>query len=127
MPLRSTYGHLNLPHGFQYRFIDESVLDPRIFGTDDPRVVSELEDTDTCQVCKERQSDVIQENQCSCFPALFGAVRGPAPVQIFHTASGKNNGVVARSVSPELSPPEHYMANSSRTLTGVPQLASSPV
>lgn len=100
VPLGSTYGHLDLPHGFQYRFIDECILDPRVFGKDDPRVVTELDNTDTCQVCKEPQSDVIEENQCSCFPSLFGTACSPAPVQVFHTASGKNNGVVARSVSP---------------------------
>ena len=99
VPLSSTYGHLNLPHGFQYRFIDDCGLDARVFGTDDPRVVTKLENTDTCQVCKGRQSDVIQTNQCSCFSTLFGGVRSPAPVQILHTANGKNNGVVARYVS----------------------------
>lgn len=99
VPLESTYGHLNLPHGFQYRFINECVLDPRVFGTEDPRVVPELEETDICQVCKERQTDVIETNQCSCFPSLFGSVRSPVPVQVFHTANGKNNGVIARSVS----------------------------
>lgn len=109
VPLGSTYGHLDLPHGFQYRFIDDCILDPRVFGTDDPRVVTELDNTDTCQVCKERQSDVIEENQCSCFPSLFGAARSPAPVQVFHTASGKNNGVVARSVSlPSTAYDDHY-------------------
>ncbi|OJJ88953.1 uncharacterized protein ASPGLDRAFT_138998 [Aspergillus glaucus CBS 516.65] len=96
VPLASTYGHLNLPNGFQYEFIDQCVLDQNVFGIIDPRVIPELENTDICQVCKERQSDDIKINQCSCFPSLFGSVRSPAPVQIFHTTSGRNNGVIAR-------------------------------
>ena len=100
VPLASTYGHLNLPNGFQYEFIDQCMLDQNVFGIIDPRVIPELENTDICQVCKERQSDDIKINQCSCFPSLFGSVRSPAPVQIFHTTSGRNNGVIARCVSP---------------------------
>ncbi|KAE8149005.1 SET domain-containing protein [Aspergillus avenaceus] len=96
VPLASTYGHLQLPNGFQYRFVEDCVLDTAAFGTTDPRNVPEL-DPDTCPVCKERQSDEIEKNQCSCFPTLFGGIRGPVPVQLFHTTSGKNNGVIARS------------------------------
>ncbi|KAF4180084.1 hypothetical protein CNMCM7927_001469 [Aspergillus lentulus] len=95
LPLRATYAHLNLPNGFHYRFIEEGVLDTTIFGEEDPRRVPDL-DPDVCQVCKSKQADDVEQNQCSCFPALFGGVKGPAPVQIFSTASGKNNGVVAR-------------------------------
>ncbi|KAH3403446.1 hypothetical protein KXV40_003605 [Aspergillus fumigatus] len=95
LPLHATYAHLNLPNGFVYRFIDECVLDTTVFGEEDPRRVPDL-DPDICQVCKSKQADDVEQNQCSCFPALFGGVKGPAPVQIFSTASGKNNGVVAR-------------------------------
>lgn len=98
IPLASTYGHLGLPQGFQYQFIDECVLDTAVFGTQDPRRVPEL-DPDVCLVCKERQSDEIEKNQCLCFPALFGGVRHPVPVQVFRTSTGKNNGVIARCVS----------------------------
>ena len=98
VPLISTYEHLQLPNGFHYRFIDECVLDTAAFGTEDPRRVPEI-DSDVCVVCKERQSDEIEKNHCSCFPTLFGGVRNPVPVQLFHTTSGKNNGVIARSVS----------------------------
>ncbi|KAL4917038.1 hypothetical protein BDW62DRAFT_211547 [Aspergillus aurantiobrunneus] len=98
LPLASTYGHLHLPNGFTYRFIDDCVLDPRVYS-EDPRRVPGF-DPDTCPVCHERQSDDIQTNQCECFPALFGGIRGPIPVQIFRTTSGKNNGVVARSPFP---------------------------
>lgn len=99
LPLDSTYGHLQsqLPNGFQYRFIDDCVLDSSIYGTD-PRRVPGLNNPDICALCHERQSDEVQKNQCMCFPALFGGVRGPVPVQIFCT-NGKNNGVVARCVS----------------------------
>ncbi|KNG86189.1 SET domain protein [Aspergillus nomiae NRRL 13137] len=96
VPLTSTYEHLQLPNGFHYRFIDECVLDTAAFGTEDPRRVPEI-DSDVCVVCKERQSDEIEKNHCSCFPTLFGGVRNPVPVQLFHTTSGKNNGVIARS------------------------------
>ncbi|GFF39863.1 SET domain-containing protein SNOG_11806 [Aspergillus udagawae] len=95
LPLHATYAHLNLPNGFHYRFIDECVLDTTVFGEEDPRRVPDL-DPDICQVCESKQADDVEQNQCSCFPALFGGVKGPAPVQIFSTASGKNNGVVAR-------------------------------
>ncbi|KAL2814693.1 SET domain protein [Aspergillus cavernicola] len=95
VPLASTYEHLQLPNGFQYRFINECVLDPAVFGTDDPRRVPQI-DPEICPVCKERQSDEIEKNQCMCFPVLFGGVQGPVPVQLFRTANGKNNGVVAR-------------------------------
>jgi hypothetical protein len=98
LPLHATYAHLNLPNGFHYRFIDECMLDTAVFGEEDPRRVPDL-DPDVCQVCKSKQADDVEQNQCSCFPALFGGVKGPAPVQIFSTASGKNNGVVARVVS----------------------------
>lgn len=98
VPLSSTYEHLQLPNGFHFRFIDECVLDTAAFGTEDPRRVPEI-DPDVCLVCKERQSDEIEKNHCSCFSTLFGGVRNPVPVQLFHTTSGKNNGVIARSVS----------------------------
>ncbi|KAL4931659.1 SET domain-containing protein [Aspergillus undulatus] len=94
LPLASTYGNLNLPDGFKYQFVDECVLDETVFAAKDPRRVSEL-DPDVCPVCHEKQSDAVTENQCSCYPTLFGGVHGPIPVQIFRTANGKNNGVVA--------------------------------
>ncbi|KAI9036992.1 SET domain-containing protein [Aspergillus affinis] len=96
VPLASTYAHLHLPNGFQYQFIDECVIDCAAFGTDDPRQVPGP-DPETCPVCAQRQSDEIEKNQCTCFPALFGGIRGTVPVQLFRTTSGKNNGVVART------------------------------
>ncbi|GAQ33213.1 SET domain protein [Aspergillus niger] len=95
VPLASTYAHLDLPEGFQYQFIDQCVLDTAAFGAQDPRRVPEL-DRDVCLVCKARQSDEIEKNQCLCFPALFGGVHHPVPVQVFRTSTGKNNGIIAR-------------------------------
>lgn len=97
VPLASTYEHLDLPGGFQFQFIDESVIDRNVFGDTDPRIVP-LDDPDVCRICKERQSDDPKLNRCSCFPTWFGAPRYPVPVQLFHTTNGKNNGVIARSV-----------------------------
>ncbi|KAJ0413310.1 SET domain protein [Aspergillus carlsbadensis] len=94
LPLASTYDHLKLPDGFQYRFMDECVLVTDVF-TEDPRRVPDL-DPEICSSCSGRQSDIIERNQCTCFPALFGGARTPPPVQIFRTPTGKNNGVIAR-------------------------------
>jgi hypothetical protein len=97
LPLSTTYSHLPLPNGFDYRFIDDCVIDPNIFGTEDPRCVSGV-DPEVCQICKEKQSDDVISNHCTCFPGLFGGIRYPPPVQLYSTASGKNNGVIARCV-----------------------------
>ncbi|EPS31287.1 hypothetical protein PDE_06242 [Penicillium oxalicum 114-2] len=95
LPLNSTYSHLSLPEGFQFEFVDDCVLDYDIFGQDDPRRVPQI-DPDICEICGKKQADDIVTNQCYCFPTLFGSVRYPPPVQLYHTASGKNNGVIAR-------------------------------
>lgn len=97
LPLQETYSHLPLPNGFDYQFVEDCVIDQEVFGVEDPRHEPGV-DPDLCQICKEKQSDNATSNYCSCFPNLFGCVRCPSPVQIFHTASGKNNGVVARCV-----------------------------
>lgn len=97
LPLSTTYAHLPLPSGFDYRFIDDCVIDQNVFGTEDPRRILGI-DPEVCQICKEHQSDSVISNHCNCFPALFGGIRYPHPVQLFSTASGKNNGVIARCV-----------------------------
>ena len=97
LPLQETYSHLPLPNGFNYQFVEDCVIDQEVFRVEDPRREPGV-DPDLCQICKEKQSDNATSNYCSCFPNLFGCVRCPSPVQIFHTASGKNNGVVARCV-----------------------------
>ncbi|GAT27579.1 SET domain protein [Aspergillus luchuensis] len=99
VPLPSTYAHLNLPQGFHYQFIDVCVLDHAVFGNHDPRHVPEL-DPDLCLVCKARQSDEIDKNQCLCFPALFGGVRHPVPVQNFErgTVIGEFTGLITNGI-----------------------------
>ncbi|KAL4946931.1 hypothetical protein BDW69DRAFT_190725, partial [Aspergillus filifer] len=95
LPLASTYEHLNLPDGFRYTFIDDCILDEKAFGTKDPRRAQDI-DAEICYLCHERQSDNVTENNCMCFPTVFGGEKGHVPVQIFRTSNGKNNGVVAR-------------------------------
>lgn len=68
-----------------------------MFGSEDPRRVPGI-DPEVCQICKEKQSDDVISNHCTCFPAIFGGIRYPPPVQLYSTASGKNNGVIARCV-----------------------------
>ncbi|PQE15006.1 SET domain protein [Rutstroemia sp. NJR-2017a BVV2] len=89
VPLASTYRD-----GFQYEFIEACRIDAGVFGEEDPRRVEGV-DAEVCGVCGERQADEVERNRCLCFPSLFGCVRAPAPVQVFHTP-GKNNGVIAR-------------------------------
>ncbi|OJJ40842.1 hypothetical protein ASPWEDRAFT_56140 [Aspergillus wentii DTO 134E9] len=94
VPLGSTYGHLSLPDGFHYRFLDECVIDSTVFEKD-PRMMPGL-DKDICRVCRGRQADEVEANQCVCFPTVFGGVKAPVAVQLVRTA-GKNNGIIARS------------------------------
>jgi len=96
LALDVTYRHLT--DDFNFQFIDECVLDGDVFPDEDPRRTPDI-DPNICQACKELQSDDVQQNRCFCFPALFGGPKNPIPVQLFNTASGKNNGVVARCVS----------------------------
>lgn len=126
VPLMSTFRHLQLPSEFEYQFVDESIIDLGTFGGHDPRVGYGV-DPDICQACEEKQSDDIRLNRCSCFSTLFGGPRGPVAVQLFHTASGKNNGVVARFVRHEQPCPIHEIpiANNSRTLIEAPPLPNS--
>ncbi|KAJ9267506.1 hypothetical protein DTO212C5_5982 [Paecilomyces variotii] len=93
IPIELTYSHL--PNGFDYTFIDECILDRSAFGDEDPRRMLGV-DSDTCHICKQLQSDDVRLNRCSCYPSLFGAPKSPVPVQIFHTSTGKNNGIIAR-------------------------------
>ncbi|KAJ5926267.1 SET domain-containing protein [Penicillium verrucosum] len=95
LPLKATYPHLTLPNGFNYQFVNDCVIDHNVFGGDDPRRGQNV-DPDICQLCKEKQTDDVISNHCSCFRPLFGGVRYPPPVQLYNTAGGKNNGVIAR-------------------------------
>lgn len=96
-PLSTTYAHLLLPDGFNYRFIHDCVIDQNVFGTTDPRRIPGV-DPGVCQICKEKQSDDVISNHCTCFLVLFGGIRYPPPIQLYSTGSGKNNGVIARCV-----------------------------
>ncbi|KAL4936218.1 hypothetical protein BDV06DRAFT_228108 [Aspergillus oleicola] len=99
LSLDSTYGHLQLPDAFQYTFIDDCVLDEKAFGVEDPRRAPEI-DSEICYLCHEKQSDNVTENNCMCFPTVFGGDRGHVPVQVYRTPTGKNNGVFARCPFP---------------------------
>ncbi|KAK4461718.1 SET domain-containing protein [Cladorrhinum samala] len=92
VPLKMTYreGWLG-----DFRHVNECVLSREAWGGRDPRRVAS-EEGFICDECKRVQSDSAKDNECYCFPRLFGCgERPPAPVQIFRTANGRNNGVQA--------------------------------
>lgn len=93
--LASTYQQWT--RNFQYRHIDESEIDVRTWGRDDPREVL-VASNKICVDCGHFQSNEMRLNECRCFPELYGNSKMPRPVQIFR-AAGKNNGLVARCVS----------------------------
>lgn len=71
------------------------------WGYVDPRRVMKEPEDDVyrCGVCGEVQSDVVAENECNCFPNLYGGSGGFHPVQVVRTRNGKNNGLFACLVS----------------------------
>lgn len=100
LPLRQTY--LAQDPYFAFEHIDESVIDESVWGCEDPRwtpqtnAIGRPGGAYVCTVCNEQQSDDPKENSCFCFPSLFGCVkRKPAPVQVYRTPDGKNNGLIA--------------------------------
>lgn len=93
LPLAVTYRQWDLNFSF------ENILDSRVdieqWHDQDPR---KFEDGPEyyCKSCTLRQSHLTADNQCECFPDLYGTKpRGPCPVQIFRTNNGKNNGLIA--------------------------------
>jgi hypothetical protein len=49
-----------------------------------------------CDSCGELQSDDPRENDCACFPTIYGSTKtGFIPVQVYQTPNGKNNGLLA--------------------------------
>ncbi|KAK0914318.1 hypothetical protein LTR91_013581 [Friedmanniomyces endolithicus] len=96
VPLPETYHQWD--KNFSYTHLDEANIDADVWGALDPRTVSSPppDGVYTCDTCGEQQSDDPPANHCSCFPNLYGSVKaGPAPVQVFRTPDGKNNGLVA--------------------------------
>ncbi|KAK3299563.1 SET domain-containing protein [Chaetomium fimeti] len=100
VPLRATY--LGRDPGFSFEHLDESVVDVRAWGGDDPRWVPPPITTAgpgvvtfTCRSCGQQQSDDAKLNGCYCFPVLFGGPRAATPVQVFRTSNGRNNGLQA--------------------------------
>ncbi|KAI3325161.1 hypothetical protein HD806DRAFT_492223 [Xylariaceae sp. AK1471] len=101
LQLRKTYLQWD-PH-FDYKHIEESIIDQEVWGCDDPRWAPPSSDALTrvsslplCETCSKEQSDDPKLNCCYCFPSLFGcATLVPAPVQVFRTPDGRNNGLVA--------------------------------
>ena len=85
---------------FSYHHIQESIVDEEAWGDYDPRTTKPATsaDVNTCQVCRRHQSTLPVENECTCFPNLYGNPPHPTrlpPVQIAQTLSGKNNGLFA--------------------------------
>lgn len=98
VPLRLTY--LKWDPAFSFRHLDECVVDTHAWPGDDPRwTVPALNASGlpTCEACDGVQSDDPGMNACLCFPTLFGG-GGPAPnapVLVFVTPDGRNNGLLA--------------------------------
>ncbi|KAK1063814.1 hypothetical protein LTR12_014152 [Friedmanniomyces endolithicus] len=96
LPLPKTYHQWD--KDFSYTHLDEANIDADFWGASDPRTVSQpsSDGVYTCDTCGEHQSDDPRANHCSCFSNLYGSVKaGPAPVQVFRTPNGKNNGLIA--------------------------------
>ncbi|KIV99466.1 uncharacterized protein PV09_08887 [Verruconis gallopava] len=98
VPLKETYLQWD-PH-FSFEHLSESALDKDKWGEYDPRSFPHRTDDlvkrqHICDNCGSLQSEIPQENSCVCFPNLYGARRGPVPVQVFRTSDGKNNGLMA--------------------------------
>lgn len=100
VPLPRTYLQWD-PH-FAYQHMDESVIDERAWaGGDDPRWTPPNNQNDPaapclCDNCGKEQADDPKHNSCACFPTLFGTAQAlPAPVLVFRTANGRNNGLLA--------------------------------
>lgn len=97
IPLASTYAQWD--PNFEFRHIEDSELDKRVWGNDDPRCISSTRIA-YCNDCGLVQSNILVSNECRCFPELYGSCKPPCAVQIFRTSLGKNNGLIARAVMP---------------------------
>lgn len=97
VPLACTYRQWDAK--FTYNHIDKSVIDEEAWGTSDPRrVLTAIQYI--CTLCQNVQSDVPKENQCWCFPDLYGSVcQSPCPVRVSGTEDARNNALLACCVS----------------------------
>lgn len=96
IPLPKTYHKWD--KNFSYTHLPDSVIDEEAWGDYDPRSVvsGNAENEFTCQSCGEQQSSTPTDNACNCYANLYGSPKSSlAPVQIFRTANGKNNGLIA--------------------------------
>lgn len=96
IPLSITYHKWD--KDFSYTHLDTCQIDEEAWGLYDPRVEhpAHTQDSHTCQICHERQSDEPPLNSCNCFPNLYPqTIPHNAPVQVFRTPNGRNNGLVA--------------------------------
>jgi hypothetical protein len=96
IPLSVTYQQWD--KDFSYVHLDTCQVDEEAWGLYDPRMVhnTRSQDAHTCQICHERQSDDPPENSCNCFPNLYPQiVPYIAPVQVYRTPNGRNNGLIA--------------------------------
>ena len=100
IPLPQTYQQWD--QNFAYTHLDNSIVDTEAWGEYDPRVVKPASNNINaykCEVCGEQQSNDSTRNACHCYPNFYGSPKaGVIPVQVFRTANGKNNGLVACSV-----------------------------
>lgn len=99
IPLRETYLQWNPDFSFQH--LQQSVVDHTKWYETDPRVVSAAPfEQFLCETCGKVQAETA-DNQCHCFPDLFGSGRRRfCPVQVFRTDNGRNNGLTSCCVSP---------------------------
>lgn len=98
IPLRETYLQWNPDFSFEH--LQQSVVDHTKWYETDPRVVSTNPfDPFLCENCGKVQAETA-DNQCHCFPDLFGSGRRQfCPVQVFRTDNGRNNGLISCCVS----------------------------
>lgn len=96
IPLRQTYSRWD--PNFSYIHLDQSTIDEDAWGDFDPRTVIPESDPEShkCQNCGEQQSNDPTQNSCRCYPNLYGSPKASAaPLQVFRTSNGKNNGLMA--------------------------------
>ncbi|CAJ2510307.1 Uu.00g050100.m01.CDS01 [Anthostomella pinea] len=100
-PLHTMY--LQWDPYFNFRHIEECIIDERAWGGDDPRwspptdaALTRISPLPICATCSQEQSDDLKQNNCYCFPSLFGSASPHrSPVQVFRTLNGRSNGLLA--------------------------------